>query len=64
MQKSGFYMFRIYFLGLSTKCTLLAIYWVVHKLPQMYTANHATFPIQIRTIMYSTDVRICIGKFA
>ena len=23
-------------------------YWVTQKLPQMYAANHATFPIQIR----------------
>ena len=33
-------------------------YWVVHKLPQIYTANHATFPIQIRKI----TVQIC-GNF-
>ena len=32
--------------------------WVVHKLPQIYTANHATFPIQIRKI----TVQIC-GNF-
>ena len=24
----------------------LTTYWVVHKLPQIYAANHATFPIQ------------------
>ena len=29
-----------------------------HKLPQIYTANHATFPIQIRKI----TVQIC-GNF-
>ena len=33
-------------------------YWVVHKLPQIYTANHATFPIQILKI----TVQIC-GNF-
>ena len=32
-----------------------SIYWVVHRLPQIYTANHATFPIQIRKI----TVKIC-----
>ena len=31
------------------------IYWVVHKLPHIYTANQATFPIQIRKI----TVQIC-----
>ena len=36
----------------------ICIYWVTHKLPQIYTANHATFPIQIRKI----TVHIC-GKF-
>ena len=30
-------------------------YWVTQKLPQLYTANHATFPIQIRKI----TVHIC-----
>ena len=25
-------------------------YWVTKKLPQIYTANHATFPIRIRKI--------------
>ena len=33
-------------------------YWVTKKLPQICTANHATFPIQIRII----TVRIC-GNF-
>ena len=27
-------------------------YWVVHNLPQIYTANHATFPIQLRKLQY------------
>ena len=27
-------------------------YWVPNKLPQIYTANHVTFPIQIRKITY------------
>ena len=31
------------------------IYWVTQKLPQIYAANHATFPIQIRKI----TVKIC-----
>ena len=35
---------------------IAAIYWV--KLPQIYTENHATFPIQIRKI----TVQIC-GNF-
>ena len=30
-------------------------YWVTQKLPQIYTANHATFPIQIHKIA----VQIC-----
>ena len=30
-------------------------YWVIQKLPQIYTANPATFPIQIRKI----TVHIC-----
>ena len=34
------------------------MYWVTQKLPQMYTANHATFPIQRRKI----TVQIC-GDF-
>ena len=33
-------------------------YWVTQKLPQIYTVNHATFPIQIRKI----TVQIC-GNF-
>ena len=31
-------------------------YWVVHKLPQIYTAKHATLPIA-DTQNYSTDLR-------
>ena len=31
------------------------LYWVTQKLPQIYTANHATFPIEIRKI----TVQIC-----
>ena len=31
------------------------IYWVTQKLPQIYTANNATFPIRIRKII----VQIC-----
>ena len=34
------------------------VYWVTQKLPQIYTANHATFPLQIRKI----TVQIC-GNF-
>ena len=33
-------------------------YWVTQKLPQIYTANRATFPIRIRKI----TVQIC-GNF-
>ena len=36
----------------------LNTYWLVHKLPQIYTANQATFPIQMRKI----SVQIC-GNF-
>ena len=39
-------------------CLWLYPYWVTQKLPQIYTANHATFPIQIRKI----TVQIC-GNF-
>ena len=35
-----------------------ALYWVTQRLPQIYTANHATFPRQIRKIV----VQIC-GNF-
>ena len=34
------------------------MYWVTQKLPQIYTANHAAFPIRIRKI----TVQIC-GNF-
>ena len=34
------------------------VYWVTQKLPQIYTANHATFPIRLRKI----TVQIC-GNF-
>ena len=37
---------------------IFGLYWVPHKLPQKYTANHATFPIQIHKI----TVQIC-GNF-
>ena len=37
---------------------MLPTYWVTQKLPQIYTANHATFPIQIRKI----TLQIC-GNF-
>ena len=36
----------------------LDIYWVTQKLPHIYTANHATFPIRIRKL----TVNIC-GNF-
>ena len=36
----------------------LCTYWVTRKLLQIYTANHATFPIRIRKI----TVQIC-GNF-
>ena len=29
---------------------LFSTYWMTQKLPQIHTANHATFPIQIRKI--------------
>ena len=34
------------------------VLWVTQKLPQIYTANHATFPIRIRKM----TVQIC-GNF-
>ena len=36
------------------KLRIQITYWVTHKLPQIYTANHATFPIQIRKITVQT----------
>ena len=36
----------------------IATYWVTQKLPEIYAANHATFPIRIRKI----TVPIC-GNF-
>ena len=30
--------------------TMITKYWETQKLPQIYTANHATFPIRIRKI--------------
>ena len=45
-------------LGVLGPKILDSIFWVTQKLPQMYTANHATFPIQIRKI----TVQIC-GNF-
>ena len=36
----------------------LSSYWMTHKLPQKYIANHATFPIRTRKII----VQIC-GRF-
>ena len=43
---------------LCRKSTIVLIYWVTQKLPQIYTANYVTFPIQIRKI----KVHIC-GNF-
>ena len=40
------------------KWYFLCTYWVTQKLPQIYTAIHTTFPIQIRKI----TVQIC-GNF-
>ena len=34
------------------------VYWVIQKLPQIYTANNAIFPIRIRKL----TVKIC-GNF-
>ena len=31
-------------------------YWVNQKLPRIYTANHATFPIRIRKLQYNFAV--------
>ena len=47
--------------NLFNSCRILVCtinYWVTQKLPQIYTANHATFPIRIRKI----TVQIC-GNF-
>ena len=38
--------------------SISGLYWVTQKLPQIYTANHAIFPIRIRKI----TVQIC-GNF-
>ena len=38
---------------------IVPFYWVPQKLSQIYTANHATFPIGTRkiTVQHSTDLR-------
>ena len=41
-----------------TVVTICQEYWVTQKLLQLYTANHATFPIRIR----KNKVQIC-GNF-
>ena len=33
---------------------IIRTYWVTQKLPQIYTANHATFPIRFRKITVQT----------
>ena len=59
-----FCLFVLLFLYLTVTSVLwtvlpfIDIYWVPHKLPQIYTTNHATFPIQIHKI----TVQIC-GNF-
>ena len=40
------------------KYSLRPVYWVTQKLPQIYTANHTTFPLHIRKV----TVHIC-GNF-
>ena len=39
-----------------------AQYWVTQKLPQIYIANHATFPSQICKLQYRTWIRIRNGS--
>ena len=38
-------------------------YWVTQKLPQMYTANHATFPIQLRKITVQICGNFCVTQY-
>ena len=42
--RSGQYIYSLYMYLYHT----VSLYWVTQKLPQIYTANHATFPIRIR----------------
>ena len=37
-------------------------YWVTQKLPQIYTANPATFPIQMRNITVQICGNFCVTK--
>ena len=46
-----FYLFKAFVY----KQTIHDVYWVTQKLPQTYTAKHATFPMGIRKII----VQIC-----
>ena len=38
-------------------------YWVTQKLPQIYTANHATFPIRIRKITLQISGNFWVSQY-
>ena len=45
------WVFIVRFRSTYRQCDYFTLYyWVTQKLPQIYTANHATFPIRIRKI--------------
>ena len=46
------------YLHIDPNVTIISMYWVTQKLPQVYNSNHATLQIQIRKI----TVQIC-GNF-
>ena len=39
-------------------------YWVTQKLPQIYTANHATFPIRIPIITVQNCGNFCVTMYS
>ena len=56
--KLSFLFLKVYSVLSLTFSHQIKNYWVAQKLPQIYTANHATFPIRVRKI----TVQIC-GNF-
>ena len=39
------------------------LYWVTQKLPQIYTANYANFPIRIRKIKVQNFVKFWVTQY-
>ena len=44
-------------------CTYIHTYWVTQKLPQIYTANHATFPVEMRKITVQIGGNFWVTKY-